>query len=35
MSFKTHEEGTLEIKRIGILNREVLEMEQSLIQKSN
>ena len=35
MSFSTHEEGELEIQRIGKINRDVLETEQNLITKSN
>lgn len=35
MSFKTHEEGQLEIQRIGIINREVLKSEQELLTKNN
>jgi hypothetical protein len=35
MSFSTHEEGVLEIERIGKINREVLETEQNLITKTS
>lgn len=35
MSFKTQEEGQLEIQRIGIINREVLKSEQELLRKNN
>ena len=35
MIFSTHEEGELEIERIGKINRDVLEIEQNLITKSN
>lgn len=35
MSFKSHEEGESEIKRIGIINREVLKSEQELLRKNN
>src|ERR1039458_2560736 len=35
MSFSTHEEGELEILRIGKINKDVLETEQKLLTKYN
>jgi hypothetical protein len=35
ISFSTHEEGELEIRRIGKINKDVLETEQNLLTKYN